>query len=241
MLIGTVIISERKSRVLSIPKSQKRCSQKPDKEYFFCQHTLSDEISVFVFSSPCTSYTVSSSCSSSILRISRRIESKVRICITDILITPIILVTHSPARTLMIHNSSEIFVFDFTILVDDIECSTTRYRTTSFITLSEDSISECPAERSWCTKRELYPLCRITSSVSYQHFFCTYISEIIIIEKSCEVRIIILRYLCWWGSLDRISHITVGHLDLRRGVSVIRIEECPSSSCSFHVTVDRQK
>lgn len=152
MLIGPVIISERKSRVLSIPKSQKRYSQKPDKEYFFCQHILSDEISIFVFSSPRTSYAVSSSCSSSILRISRRIESKVRICITDILITPIILMADSPARTLMIHDRSEIVVFDFTILVDDIERGTTRYRTTSFITLSEDSISECPTERSWRTK-----------------------------------------------------------------------------------------
>ena len=75
-----------------------------------------------------------------------------RIGITDIFITPVILMTHSPARTLMIHDRCEIVVLDFTILIDDIEGSATGYSATSFITLSEDSISECPAEGSWCTK-----------------------------------------------------------------------------------------
>lgn len=75
-----------------------------------------------------------------------------RIGITDIFITPIILMADSPTRTLMIHDRCEIVVLDFTILIDDIEGSATGYSTTSFITLSEYSISECPAERSWRTK-----------------------------------------------------------------------------------------
>gem|GEM_PF-7046143 len=65
---------------------------------------LSDEVSVFIFASPCTTYTVCSTCSSAILIIICSIKSYVRISITNKIITPEILMAYAPARTLVGHN-----------------------------------------------------------------------------------------------------------------------------------------
>jgi len=54
--------------------------------------------------------------------------------------------TDSPTRTLMIHDGREIIIFDFTILVDDIESSTTWYSATAFIASTENSIPKRPTQ-----------------------------------------------------------------------------------------------
>ena len=130
-----MIIPHRHLIVLDEPKTSQRESEYKKRENSFF-HILSYEISIFIFPTPCTSYTISSSCSATIIDICRSIKSYLGICIANKFITPKIFMAYSPTCSAIRHNRTEIIVFYFSILVDYAPSCISWYIHTSLVCFS---------------------------------------------------------------------------------------------------------
>ena len=140
MSIRERVPSERQHMIAKGNREKRQDSEHPNSCYIVdIFHDLSDEVSVFIFSSPSTTDAVISSCTGTVSTIARHIECDMRISVSDKVIAPISFMAHSPASTIVIHDLGEIVVFYLAILVDDAPGSSSRDFGTSFIALAEDA------------------------------------------------------------------------------------------------------
>ena len=159
----------------------------PQRKYVFgyFHNFLSYEVSIFIFSTPCSSYTVCSSSSGAIFFRLWAIKCYIGVRIAYKIITPSIFMTNSPAYSFLIHDMSEIIIFYLSVLIDDTPCAADWYFWTSFCCFSEYSFSECPFECFRRAKSEFNPFCRISCSISDEYLFGSQSYEISIIEEPC--------------------------------------------------------